>query len=194
MADWQWCELELGMIYAWRQSINNSWGIDCWTCWSHLLINTSHCFGWWVFWSHFWHCSTENTSTLGTLYVLLKIQEKNISSPFFIFTIWGRLIILIYYFHYNNKFRGMLVGMTMGRVWVKYYSLHLHIRNLKKILVLILIPAWVTHFVSVPITYGYLSTHTLWVHTYPIPLPVFLLKINWSNYKISYQFNIIKKN
>jgi hypothetical protein len=49
MADWQWCELELGMIYAWRQSIYNSWGIDCWTCWSHLLINTLHCFGWWFF-------------------------------------------------------------------------------------------------------------------------------------------------
>jgi hypothetical protein len=107
MADWQWCELELGMIYAWRQSINNSWGIDCWTCWSHLLINTLHCFGWWVFWSRFWHCSTENTSTLGTLYVLFKIQEKNISIPF-LFIIWGRLIILIYYFHYNNKFWVML--------------------------------------------------------------------------------------
>jgi hypothetical protein len=107
MADWQWCELELGMIYAWRQSIYNSWGIDCWTCWSHLLINTLHCFGWWVFWSRFWHCSTENTSTLGTLYVLFKIQEKNISIPF-LFIIWGRLIILIYYFHYNNKFWVML--------------------------------------------------------------------------------------
>jgi hypothetical protein len=57
--------------------------------------------------------------------------------------------------------------MTMGRVWVGYYSPSPYLK-FEKIPVPIPIPVWMATFVPVSIPYGY---------PYPYPLSTFLLKI-----------------